>query len=129
MKILNKAYYTIKRSNTGLGLFATKDIPKKICIIEYIGPLITQEQANKKGGKYLFEISKTHTIDGSVRKNTARYINHSCSPNSEVEVKNTRVFIYSKKKIPMGEEITYDYGKEFFNEYIKPKGCLCKKCR
>ena len=27
-----------------------------------------------------------------------------------------------------GEEIVYDYGKEFFDEYIKPKGCRCAKC-
>ena len=27
----------------------------------------------------------------------------------------------------LGEEITYDYGKEYFDEYIKPKGCRCEK--
>ena len=28
----------------------------------------------------------------------------------------------------LGKEVTYDYGKEYWNEYIKPKGCLCPKC-
>ena len=37
--------------------------------------------------KYLFELNNRWTIDGSVRKNVARYINHACKPNAESDVK------------------------------------------
>ncbi len=129
MKILDTTYYTVKRSSAGLGLFARKEIKKGDRIIEYVGTMLTADQANQKGGQYLFEISTRRTIDGTTRKNTARYVNHSCIPNAEAIIEGSQVFIYAKRKIVPGEEITYDYGKEFFNTYIKPKGCRCVKCK
>jgi SET domain-containing protein len=119
----------VKKGINGLGLFTTVPIKKGDCIIEYVGDILTtDEEVNKRGGQYLFEVSKKKTIDGSVRSNTARYINHSCKPNCEVDIIKTRVFIYAKRNIKEGEELFYDYGKEFWNEYIKPKGCRCEKC-
>ena len=38
------------------------------------------------------------------------------------------IFIYAFKNIKEGEELTYNYGEEFFDEHIKPKGCKCRKC-
>lgn len=129
MKLLDKTYYAVKRSSAGLGIFAQKDIPKGERIIEYVGPMLTAAQADEKGGQYLFEISSRRTIDGATRKNTARYINHSCAPNADAFIEGSRVFIYAKRLIKAGEEISYNYGKDFFNEYIKPKGCRCVKCK
>src|SRR5262245_40003528 len=45
----------VRRSKTGLGLFAESEIPKGSCIIEYFGPQLTAEQENKSRSKYLFE--------------------------------------------------------------------------
>lgn len=115
----------VKRSKAGLGLYAVKDIPKKQFIIEYKGPMLNEAQVQAKGGKYLFEISRQRTIDGSSRKNVARYINHSCKPNAEVDIKKGRVFVSAIKNIAAGEEIGYDYGKEYYDEFIKPYGCKC----
>lgn len=120
--------YIVKKASAGLGLFATEVIKKGTTIIEYTGERITVDEANRRGGQYLFEVTDRLTIDGKGRKNTARYINHSCRPNAEAENRKNRIFIVAKRTIQPGEEITYDYGKEFFNEYIKPKGCRCIKC-
>lgn len=119
----------VKRSPSGLGLFAMEDIKKGEFIIEYSGTILTVREANEKGGKYLFEINSRYTIDGSDRKNIARYINHSCRPNCEIEIKKRCVLVFSIKNIKAGDELNYDYGKEYFNEYIKPNGCKCVKCR
>ena len=43
----------VKKSVAGLGLFTTGHIKKGAFIIEYVGPLLTADEANKKGGKYL----------------------------------------------------------------------------
>lgn len=119
----------VKKGINGLGLFTLVPIKKGDCIIEYVGDILSsQEEVNERGGQYLFEVSKKKTIDGSVRWNTARYINHACTPNCEVEIHKGQVFIYAKRNIKEGEELFYDYGKEFWNEYIKPKGCRCAKC-
>jgi len=118
----------VKKSNAGLGLFATREIPKGVCLIEYFGRVISKEEEFSSNSKYLFEINSKLTIDGTDRKNIARYINHSCRPNCEVEIHNKKVFVFSKRKINVGEELSYDYGKEYFNEHIKPIGCRCVKC-
>lgn len=119
---------SVRRSASGLGLYADEDIPKGRFVIEYWGELMPDAQAQKIGGKYLFELENGKTIVGTTRKNTARYANHSCRPNCEVRIVGNRVFIFSLRKIRAGEEIAYDYGKEYFNYYIKPYGCTCKKC-
>jgi len=118
----------VGRSKTGLGLFAGEDIPKGACIIEYKGRVIKGEEEYTSTSKYLFEVNSRMTIDGRDRSNTARYVNHSCRPNSEIEVRNRRVFIMALRKINVGEEINYDYGKEYWNDHIKPIGCKCAKC-
>ncbi len=119
---------TVKRSSAGLGLFAGEAIQKGKCIIEYVGRVISPEEEYTSKSQYLFQVSKTKTIDGTERSNTARYINHSHAPNCEVEIYKGRIFIFSKRAIKKGEELSYDYGKEFFDEHIKPKGCKCIKC-
>jgi SET domain-containing protein len=118
----------VKKSTAGLGLFATRGIASGVCLIEYFGREISEEEQYTSKSKYLFEINSKITIDGTARENIARYINHSCKPNSEVEIKNKKVFVFSKRKIKAGEEICYDYGKEYFNEHIKKGGCRCVKC-
>ncbi|MCX7307841.1 MAG: SET domain-containing protein [Afipia sp.] len=124
--------YRIGRSRTGLGLFATKKIKKGSKIVRYFGPML--DSKNKKhdaiDNKYLFEITNRWTIDGSVRKNTARYINHACKPNAESDVskKKLRVDIRAIKTIHPGEEINYDYGTDYFKEFLKPIGCKCVAC-
>jgi SET domain-containing protein len=118
----------VKRSKTGLGLFAESEIPKGACIIEYFGPQLTSEEETKSRSKYLFEVNNRKTIDGALRANTARYINHSCRANCEPNIYKGRVYIHSLRRIKPGEELNYDYGKNYFNEYLKDI-CACAKCK
>ena len=125
-----KSNFKVKRSTpgAGLGLFAEDPIKKGEFIIEYTGEILTGKESDEASGKYLFEVSSKKTIDGSGRENKARYINHSCRPNAEVDIKKGKVLIFAKRNIKAGEEISYDYGKEYFDEYLKPHGCKCEKC-
>ncbi len=130
MKCLDTHTLQVKRGAHGLGLFTKENIGKGVYIIEYTGELISSDEANRRGGQYLFELNDKWTIDGKGRENKARYINHSCRPNCEAELSadEKHVFIQAKRNIKAGEELYYDYGKEFWNTYIKPKGCRCTKC-
>jgi SET domain-containing protein len=122
--------YVLKRSRSGLGLFATEPIKKGEFVIEYTGKMLAPEEVEKStSNKYFFEIDKHWTVDGSGRENIARYANHSCRPNCEVRIYAKRIRIWAIKNIKPDDEITYDYGKEYFDEFIKPKGCRCEKCR
>jgi len=125
--------YRVGRSKTGLGLFATDIIAKGTLIAVYRGRYLRNEQADKladRGNKYLYEINNRWTIDGSNRRNLARYANHSCRPNAESDVtRQKKVIIRAIKKIRPGDEITYDYGEDYFDLIIKPLGCKCDKCQ
>ena len=124
--------YRIGRSRTGLGLFATKPIKKGTKIIRYFGPLLDsrKKKDDEMENKYLFELTNRWTIDGSIRENVARYINHACRPNAESDVKprKRKVFIRAIKNIEPGDEINYDYGTDYFKAYLKPIGCKCDSC-
>ncbi len=124
--------YRIGRSRTGLGLFATKPIKKGTRIIRYFGPLLDSKKEDEDAieNKYLFELTNRWTIDGSIRENVARYINHACRPNAESDVKprKRKVYIRAIKNIEPGEEINYDYGTDYFKAYLKPIGCKCDSC-
>jgi SET domain-containing protein len=119
----------VGRSKTGLGLFALEPIRKGACIIEYTGRRISKKEEETSRSKYLFEVNAKKTIDGASRKNKARYINHSCGPNCEIRIRTGRVFVMALRNIRAGEELTYDYDEEYFNEYIRPKGCKCTTCK
>jgi len=124
--------FRVGRSRTGLGLFATQPIKKGTKIVRYFGPLLDSKKKKDDAieNKYLFELNGRWTIDGSVRENVARYINHACKPNAESDVKprKRKVVIRAIKNIEPGEEINYDYGTDYFKAYLKPIGCKCDAC-
>ena len=125
-----KSPLVVKRGTHGLGLFTTVPFKKGDFVIEYTGDKITEDEANRRGGQYLFTLNKVWVIDGKGRHNLARYINHSCRPNCypEIDDAEEHIMIYAKRTIAPGEELTYNYGPEFFKTHVKSKGCRCIKC-
>jgi len=132
-KTTKPSLYRVGRARTGLGLFATADIPAGKLLIEYTGNRIPTREAReidkRRANKYLFEIDNRFTIDGSPRSNLARYVNHSCDPNTEAESNRGRMMFRTVRKIAEGEEITLDYGEEHMELYFGPAGCLCDACK
>jgi SET domain-containing protein len=121
--------FKVKRSSAGLGLFAQKEFKKGEFIVEYTGEAITHEEADRRGGRYLFTLNDNIVLDGKDRKHIARYINHSCDPNIEAVIEDEEhIMFYAIKDIKKNEEFTFDYGEEYVNDIIKKEGCRCKKC-
>ena len=118
---------SVHRARAGLGLFADQVIPKGACVIEYTGRVLTDEEYDRSNSRYLFDIGKGKVLDGTSRTNRARYINHSCVPNCEPDVHKGRVYIYATRTIQPGEELAYNYGEEYFDEYLGAN-CRCPKC-
>lgn len=129
----------LKRSSIhNAGLFAGEDIAKGTRIIEYVGEKISGKEADRRidaqydnhrkdkvnGAVYMFELNLRYWIDGNVPYNTARHINHSCSPNAETDIIRGRIWIIAIKDIKKGEEITYNYGYDL-NEDFKNHPCHC----
>tara|TARA_B100001175_G_scaffold277226_1_gene253132 strand:- start:649 stop:1131 length:483 start_codon:yes stop_codon:yes gene_type:complete len=137
--------WKLKKSKIhGSGVFATETIKKNTKIIEYIGEKVLRSEGDKRserrlkrylnskeqGSVYIFELNSRYDIDGSPKYNKARYINHSCDPNCEVEIAKGHIWISSIKKIKSGEELSYDYGFEFDEDDYSDHVCKCgsKKC-
>ena len=121
--------YEIKNSATGQGLFARGAFRKGERVIEYTGKKIPNTLADALTTRFLFDLENGFTIDGDGEENLARFVNHSCAPNCEAELVSERVFFNALRDIVAGEEITIDYGNEYFDEFIKPEGCKCFQCR
>jgi SET domain-containing protein len=127
-KLIPSRHFRIGRSKTGLGLFAQVPIKKGQFIIRYIGRKIPTASVYDLDTRYLFEINERWTIDGASRRNRARYINHSCRPNAEVYIVKHAIKIRAIKTIKPGDEITYNYGRNYFDAFIKRAGCRCAAC-
>ena len=125
---MDKSIYEVRRSRTGRGLFVRAPIKKGARIIEYTGTKIATKLADDLTTRYLFDLENGWTIDGATHKNTARYVNHSCAPNCEASIEGEQIFFYTVRNVLPGEELTIDYGEEYFDEFIKPHGCKCAKC-
>ncbi|HEV3244745.1 MAG TPA: SET domain-containing protein [Candidatus Paceibacterota bacterium] len=109
----------------GWGLFACGPLAQGEFVVEYTGHKVPSKVANASKSKYLFEIDKHWTIDGEGQENHGRWLNHSCVPNVEALSEGDRIMFYAVRDIFPGEEMTIDYGKEYFDEFIKPHGCKC----
>src|SRR5215470_6910591 len=93
----------------GQGLFAGQEIKQGTKIIRYIGEKITHEESERRlavGNVYIFGLDERYAIAGSMPKNTARYINHSCHPNCQTEEFWRIIWIVAIRDIQAGEEVT-----------------------
>jgi uncharacterized protein len=115
----------------GLGLFAAQPIKPGTRILPYSGEKITKDESTKRlaqGNAYIFTFNDRYDIDGKVLRNTARYINHSCDPNCEVQTTQRTLWVVALRTIQEGEELTYNYGYALDDE--TPHACTCgaKNC-
>ena len=124
--------FRVGRSRTGLGLFATEPIAKGMAIVEYKGRRLSTPEAHRReqqaGHKYMFELNRRWSIDGSSRRNLARYVNHACRPNAEFELVKGKLMLLACKSLEQGDEITCDYGEDYFQLFIARIGCRCARC-
>ncbi len=97
-------------------------------VLEYTGERIPTGTAEDAGSRYLFVLDDDWTIDGPVPGNTAGFINHACEPNCEAVIEDGRIMLYAVRDIGSGEELTIDYGPEYFERFIAPVGCKCESC-
>jgi SET domain-containing protein len=101
----------------GTGVYAIAPIKKGTRVLEYLGERISHDEADARyevkgddnGHTFLFIASNRTVIDAGVDGNDARFINHSCAPNCETVIENSRVFIDAIRTIKPGEELGYDY--------------------
>jgi SET domain-containing protein len=127
----------------GKGVYAVRHIKAGDRVLEYKGKIITWRKAqalhphdpSQPNHTFYFHLDDGHVIDARQNGNTARWINHSCTPNLEAEQEGMRVFLKALRDIKVGEELFYDYGlivEGRLTQKLKQEhACLCNtpNCR
>ena len=134
----------MRRSDVhGNGVFAVQDLAEGETLIEYKGEIISWKEALRRhphdpaqpNHTFYFHIDDGRVIDGNVKGNDARWINHSCEPNCEADEVDGRVYIKALRNIAAGEELNYDYGLIIDEPYTPkllsefPCWCGSEHCR
>jgi hypothetical protein len=120
----------------GYGVITTQEIAEGTPVLEYVGEVLTKEQAEAREAWYVKQSFKcsyqldcgAHFIDPTLHGNIARLMNSSCQPNlrktawqpkssadadaegSQQGFKNLpRVLFIAARTIKVGEELTWEY--------------------
>ena len=116
----------------GRGVFARRDIPAGMRLIEYVGMPVSKQKAAElttKQNRYLFTLNGVADLNGKFSWNPARLINHSCEPNCEAILDdNDHVWMFSTKPIARGEEVTFNYGYSIDGYMNFPCRCGAPSC-
>ncbi len=115
----------------GLGLFAVTAIKDGTRILPYRGAKIPKDESARRvaqGNAYIFAFNDRYDIDGKTLTNTARFINHSCKPNDDVDITTRTIWIVALRDITPGEALTYNYGYGVEDDEQHPCHCGAKHC-
>lgn len=132
----------------GWGVRSLNDIPRGAFVSKYLGEVITDEEAERRGDDmYFFNLipfEKTNNDDNFVVDakhfgNFSRFYNHSCEPNMfphqvyiyNHDIRLPYVAFFAFRDIKAGEELTLDYNYTSLNIQGKSMECKCgaEKCR
>jgi hypothetical protein len=95
-------------------------------VAEYLGELINVAEAERRDNSrspcyspFIMHSRDDKYIDGANGGNATRFINHSCVPNCAIRRSRGRVFIFTRRAVAAGAELTIDYA------FDRPSGITC----
>ncbi|KAK1768981.1 putative histone-lysine n-methyltransferase [Phialemonium atrogriseum] len=126
----------VKTGDRGYGVRSNRCFQPNQIIMEYTGEIITEEECERRMNEvykenecyYLMSFDQNMIIDATTGS-IARFVNHSCSPNSRmikwiVSGQPRMALFAGDRPIMTGEELTYDYNFDPFSAKNVQK-CLC----
>ncbi|EEH49999.2 uncharacterized protein PADG_06078 [Paracoccidioides brasiliensis Pb18] len=132
----------IKTADRGYGVRSNRTFAPNQIIVEYTGEIITQKECERRMRTvyknnecyYLMYFDQNMIIDAT-RGSIARFVNHSCEPNCEMEKwtvagKPRMALFAGKNGITTGEELTYDYNFDPYSQKnVQECRCGAETCR
>ncbi|CAD5205660.1 unnamed protein product [Bursaphelenchus okinawaensis] len=137
----NEAVHQLQMFDTkdrGRGIKTTVDIQAGQFVCEYVGEVMKLESyqlrhmmRSVEQPRFGVQLTPNYVVDATNKGNIARFMNHSCKPNCEMQrwqVGNQyRLGIFAKHHIPEGQELTYDYK---YHARMEPaQECKCNEPR
>lgn len=126
MFLIPRSYYAIKKTkHKGRGVFAKIGIEPGVVIGDYLGKVITTEEAYRTEhlGTYYMEVTNPYSILADKNTVGIHLINHSCTPNCGTIDYKGRALYVAIRKIHKGEELTVNYN------FGPPNKKTCSPCR
>lgn len=107
----------------GWGIFTRHSVPQGKMICDYLGEVVSQEEAERRGRyydkvnrSYLFNVNADQVVDAFRKGNKIKFANHSKKPNCEVKIftitRQQHILFYAKRDIEAGEELFFNYNYE-----------------
>lgn len=128
--------------NKGWGVQTKQPVKKGTYILEYVGEVVTEREFKDRMATlyiqdihhYCLHLDGGLVIDGHRMGSDCRFVNHSCSPNCEMQKWSvnglSRMALFAMRDIPPGDELTYDYNFSLFNPAEgQPCKCETAECR
>ena len=117
------ASITIKETkDRGLGVFATAPINNGTFLTDYVGKVVPSEELLRDHPdaepEYAFRVDDALYIDAENSTHWSKRMNHNAlAPNVDFEVTASppRVRFATIRDVKKGEELTFDYGTEFWD--------------
>ncbi|PVU87451.1 hypothetical protein BB559_006047 [Furculomyces boomerangus] len=129
----------IEAGKKGYGLCTEQDLKNGEFVIEYTGEMVSKSKFIQRTYKYdedgqphhyFMSVDMHQVIDATAKGNVARFINHSCNPNCILQRwvvgGQIRMGIFAQRRIPKGEELSFDYKFERI-EGTEPQPCYCNE--
>ena len=102
--------------NAGWGIYTKSGLKKGDFVHEYVGEVISQEEAERRGciydkvnRSYLFNLSSDYVVDASRKGNKTKFANHSSKPNCDTRMVlvngDIRIGLFAKYDIEPQSEV------------------------
>jgi hypothetical protein len=130
-RCLQRKLYIGPSEVAGIGCFAEEAIPKGEFIGEYVGEIISQDEAERRGKiydkfkcSYLFSLNEEQAVDATRIGNIVRFVNHSKHPNCRAKVVvvngDHHIGLFALNNINPHDELFFDYSynKSQLSEFV-----------
>ncbi|XP_050431930.1 histone-lysine N-methyltransferase ASH1L [Adelges cooleyi] len=126
----------------GWGIKTTQEVKNGELLLEYVGEVVSEQTFKDRMTSiyksdvhhYCLKLDGGSVIDGHRMGGEARFVNHSCEPNCEMQKWSVnglfRMALFALRDIQPDEELCYDYNFSLFNP-DEGQSCKCNSpnCR
>jgi SET domain-containing protein len=123
--------------DAGWGIFSRYAVAQGKVIYDYLGEVVSQEEAERRGRyydkvnrSYLFNVNSDQVVDAFRKGNKIKFANHQKRPNCEVKLltlnRQQHIVFFAKRDVEAGEELFFDYryDQEQKSDYVKKNGVV-----